>query len=172
MQFWRELPAAEQAAALAAAARILATWPTRAELVAANVAATPSSQNVAATPSSQNVAATPSSPKTQTRIAEPPSTPEGADNCDGASLPPQQDKIVLATGRRRYVISAAEFDRLGRLAQDQLAQKFDLPPEFPPRAREGLLGSLVLAAANETFGEEPYSDQTVAEIHLLLLKPE
>jgi len=150
VQFWRELPAAEQAAALASAARILATWPTRAELVAA----------------------TPPSPKTQTKIAEPPSTPEGAENCDGASLPPQQDKIVLATGRRRYVISAGEFARLGRLAQDQLAQKFDLPPEFPPRAREGLLGSLVLVAAHEARGEEPYADQTVAEIHLLLLKPE
>jgi len=63
--------------------------------------------------------------------------------------------------------SAAEFDRLCRLAEDQLATKFDLPPQFPPRAREGLLGSLIAAAANETRGEEPYSDQTVAEIHLL-----
>lgn len=70
--------------------------------------------------------------------------PEGADNCDGASLPPQQDKIVLATERRRYVISAGEFD----------------------------LGSLVVAAANEVLGEEPYSNQTVAQIHLMLRKPE
>ena len=68
--------------------------------------------------------------------------------------------------------SAAEFDRLCRLAQDQLATKFDLPPQFPPRAREGLLGSLVLVAANEARGEEPYSDQTVADVHMLLLKPE
>ena len=67
---------------------------------------------------------------------------------------------------------AEEFDRLCRLAQDQLAQKFDLPPQFPPRARDGLLGSLVLVAANEALGDEPYSDPTVAEVHLLLLKPE
>jgi hypothetical protein len=104
VQYWRELPATEQSAALASAERILSARPTCAEL--------------------------------------------------------QPD------------FPAEEFDRLCRLAQDQLAQKFDLPPQFPPRAREGLLSSLVLAAANEALGDEPYSDPTVAEIHLLLLKPE
>lgn len=104
MQYWRELPAAEQSSALANAGRILSSLPTCAEL--------------------------------------------------------------------KPDLPADEFDRLCRLAQDQLARKFDLPPQFPPRAREGLLGSLVLVAANEALGEEPYSDQTVAEIHLLLLKPE
>lgn len=68
--------------------------------------------------------------------------------------------------------SAEEFDRLSRLAEDQLATKFDLPPQFPLRAREGLFASLILAAASESRGEEPYSDQTVADVHLLLLKPE
>lgn len=154
MQFWRELPAAEQSAALASAAHLLFTWPTIAELVAAKVAATPSSLE------NQNKKAVP---------------PGGCStNSDGASLPPLETpaNIALATGRRRYDFPAEEFDRLCRLAQDQLAQKFDLPPQFPPRAREGLLGSLVLVAANEALGDEPYSDQSVAEIHLLLLKPE
>ena len=70
----------------------------------------------------------------------------------------------------RSKISANGYEKFLRLAEGQLADRFDLPPNFSERAREGLLASLIACAADEEEFGQPYMDETVARFHLLLLK--
>jgi hypothetical protein len=75
-----------------------------------------------------------------------------------------------STNEIRQKISANGYEKFLALAQQQLAEMFDLPPNFSERAREGLLASLIeCAAAEEEFGQ-PYADEDVARFHNLLLK--
>lgn len=63
-----------------------------------------------------------------------------------------------------------DYLRFWRRARRQLETTFDLPPNFSRRAREGLLGSLMLAAADEAKFGTPSQDQRIAWFHVLLIR--
>jgi hypothetical protein len=75
-----------------------------------------------------------------------------------------------STDEIKQDFSMKDFKIFLHLAENQLATTFDLPESFSARAREGLLASLIICAANEEKFGEPYSDQTVAQFHALLVK--
>lgn len=66
-------------------------------------------------------------------------------------------------------LAAREFERLYQLAERQLLA-FDLPSQFSERARQGLLASLIVCAADEEKFGESNPDQHVAEFHELLIR--
>jgi hypothetical protein len=70
----------------------------------------------------------------------------------------------------RSAMKEKDYLRFRRRAERQLKTRFDLPPEFSARARSGLLGSLILAAAQEERLGEANSDQRVASFHALLIR--
>jgi hypothetical protein len=70
----------------------------------------------------------------------------------------------------RRNVSANGYEKFLQAAEIELSTKFDLPPSFSARAREGLLASLIVCAANEEEFGQPYADETIARFHSLLLK--
>lgn len=66
-------------------------------------------------------------------------------------------------------LTPERFKEFRRLAQKKL-KAFDLPSWFSARAREGLLGSLIVCAADEEKSGQPYPDERVAAFHALLLR--
>lgn len=85
----------------------------------------------------------------------------------------QAEKFFSAFGSTKEIrskVSANGYEKFLHLAEEQLATKFDLPPGFSERAREGLLASLIVCASDEEEFSQPYMDETVARFHNLLLK--
>ena len=69
----------------------------------------------------------------------------------------------------RAQFSTEKFEKYCELAEQQL-ELFEIPTQFSARAREGLLGTLIIAAEGDDEEDNPYADQRIAEIHELLLK--